>query len=140
MNRDVLIILVIFFMAVMPIIFNMIGMKKLEKNNQNLDKTSEQYIKNRKKIFEKFIIIIAIIYIVEILFFIWNYNSSCNCGYTYFKVMPIYFCIVIQFISNVFAFRLCKNAEHITDFLIIYSITLIMIFISITMLSKGDRH
>lgn len=136
---EFLILILLALIAFLLIIYACIErIKKILKDNETLEKTSTEYIKNRKKIFSKLIIIIIIIYIIEILFCVWNYNSACMCGFLEFKMLPLLIFMILQFISICYIFILSKKKEYTIDYLVKFIFMTFILFILVAVLSKND--
>ena len=131
-------IIIVILIALTIIITNILSMKKIELNCKKLDRNSERYKNNKMKILSKFKLIFIIIYIMEIVFLIFNYFNCCMCGYREFAMIPLIIFFILQVIINFIFFKTIKYKDYNVNFLIKY-ICINIVFISIMLIfTKTD--
>lgn len=135
-----LIIGLIFILPLILIIMKLISdMKHKEKENESLDKLSDEYIKNKNTILKKFKIIMILSMLFEIIFFIFNFLFlTCMCGHHEFKILPMLIFIISQIIFYICNFKKLKNKEITVKKLIDYFIMSFVLFLIIVVLSKNN--
>lgn len=135
----IILIGIVFVLPITLIIIKLMSdMRKKEKANQSLDKSSDEYIKNRKKILSKSKIIVSLVIILEILFCIFNQMLTCMCGHHEFKVLPMSIYVIMQIIYYLYYFRKLRDKEYTVQFLNNFIISSFILFLIIVILSKND--
>ena len=120
-------------------IFNMLKINKLIKINKDLDKESDDYKINIKKIKKVFYISFIFIMIMEGIYcFFATFMSSCNCGHYPVKLFPIITCLILTFVANIFIFRTLKDEDYTASTLVVFVLLPIVIFISTVLLSRNN--
>ena len=119
-------------------IFNMLKINKLIKINKDLDKESDDYKINIKKIKKVFYISFIFIMIMEGIYCILAFNSSCICGHYPVKIFPIKTCLILTFIVNIVIFKKLNDEDYKSSTLIMFVALPIIIFVITVLLSRND--
>ena len=82
--------------------------------------------------------IIYVFFVLEILFWLWVYNSMCMCGHRDFKIIPVTAICLTHVISYIVINKKYVNKLQNRNFILLLFMMYFVTLIGVAILSKND--